>query len=176
MSEHNSQQVSEFRGIPTPEPLRPVGYAALLDRYQLKVPFPRTLAGIATRHHPASTSEWKVLTPRHEPNDDLYGHLEFALKWEGVNLGILAALFRTVRDEEIAALVKAQPMGAYSRRLWFLHEWLTGRELDVSEPGKIKAVPALDPTQQYGIAHGAISSRHKVIDNLPGTRAFCPLV
>src|SRR5258708_9979608 len=176
MSEPFSPTVSEFRGIPTPEPLRPVGYAALLDHYHLKVPLPRTLAGIATRHHPASTKEWKVLTPRHEPDDDLYGHLEFALKWEGVNLGVLAALFRTVNAEEIAALVKAQPMGAYARRLWFLYEWLTGRELDVSEPGKIKAVPVLDPAQQYGTAKGTMSSRHKVIDNLPGTRAFCPLV
>lgn len=176
MSELFSQMVSEFRGAPTPEPLRPAGYAALLDHYQLKVPLPRTLAGIATRHHPPSTKEWKVLTPRHEPNDDLYGHLEFALKWEGVNLGLLSALFRTVKAEEIAALVKAQPMGAYARRLWFLYEWLTGRELDVPEPGKIKAVSVLDPTLQYGIAKGTMSSRHKVIDNLPGTRAFCPLV
>ena len=176
MSELFSQMVSEFRGTPTPEPLRPAGYAALLDHYQLKVPLPRTLAGIATRHHPASTKEWKVLTPRHEPDDDLYGHLEFALKWEGVNLGVLAVLFRTINGEEIAALVKAQPMGAYARRLWFLYEWLTGRELDLPEPGKIKAVPVLDPAQQYGIAKGAISSRHKVIDNLPGTRSFCPLV
>ncbi len=175
-SEQNSQSVREFRGIPAPEPLRPVGYAALIDRYQLKVPLPRTLAGIATRHHPVSTNEWRVLTPRHQPNDDLYGQLEFALKWEGVNLGVLAALFRAVKDDEVAAFVKAEPMGTYSRRLWFLHEWLTGRELDVREPGKIKAVPVLDPTQQYGITKGAISSRHKIIDNLPGTRAFCPLV
>lgn len=176
MGEHNSQLVNKFRGIPTPEPLRPVGYAALIDRYQLKVPLPRMLAGIAARHHPSSTREWRVLTPRHQPNDDLYGHLGFALKWEGVNLGVLAALFRTVKHEEVAAFVKAEPTGAYSRRLWFLHEWLTGRQLDVREPGKIKAVPVLNSAQQFGITKGALSSRHKVIDNLPGTRAFCPLV
>jgi len=175
-SERISQTVSEFHGIQTPESLRPTGYAALLDRYQLKVPLPRVLAGIATRHHPVSTKEWQVHTPRHEPSDDLFGHLEFALKWEGVNLGILAALFRSVKDEEIAALVKEQPTGAYARRIWFLHEWLTGRELDVPEPGKIKAVNVLDPKHQYGITEGEISSRHKVINNFPGTRAFCPLV
>jgi len=176
MSEHNSQLVSEFRGLPTPEPLRPAGYAALIDHYELKVPLPRMLAGIATRHHPSSTTEWRVLTPRHQPNDDLYGQLEFALKWEGANLSVLAALFRTVKDEEVATFVKAEPMGTYSRRLWFLHEWLTGRQLDVPEPGKIKAVPVLNSAQQFGITKGVLSSRHKVIDNLPGTRAFCPLV
>jgi Fic family protein len=176
MSEQSTQMVSEFRGIPTPEPLRPVGYAALIDRYQLKVPLPRTLAGIAARHHPVSTNEWRVLTPRHQPTDDLYGHLEFALKWEGVNLGVLAALFRTIKDEEVAAFVNAEPMGTYSRRLWFLHEWLTRRQLDIREPGKIKAVPVLNSVQQFGITECVLSSRHKVIDNLPGTRAFCPLV
>jgi len=176
MGEHNAHLVSEFRGIPTPEPLWPVGYAALIDGYQLNVPLPRTLAGIASRHHPVSTQEWRVLTPRHQPDDDLYGHLQFALKWEGVNLGVLAALFRTVKDAEVAAFVEAEPTGAYSRRLWFLHEWLTGRQLDIREPGKFKAVPILDLTQQYGIAKGTLSSRHKIIDNLPGTRAFCPLV
>lgn len=176
MSEQNSHRVSEFHGLAAPEPLRLAGYAALIQQYQLKVPLPRTLAGIAARHHPASTHEWRVLTPRHQPNEDLYGQLEFALKWEGVNLAVLAALFRTVKDQEVAAFVKAEPMGAYSRRLWFLHEWLTGRQLDVPEPGKIKAVPVLNPAQQFGVTKGILSSRHKVIDNLPGARAFCPLV
>lgn len=40
----------------------------------------------------------------------------------------------------------------------------------------MKAVPVLDPTQQFAVAEGRPSSRHKVVDNLPGTRGFCPLV
>jgi len=176
MSELFSRLVNEFRDRTVPEPVRLAGYAALTDHYDLKVPLPTRLAGTAERHHPVSTKEWHILTPRHAPTDDLGGQLEFALKWEGVNLGVLAALFRAVPDEEIAALIKTQPTGAYMRRLWFLHEWLTVRELEVPEPGKVKAVPVIDPSQQFGIAKGTISSRHKVIDNLPGTRAFCPLV
>jgi Fic family protein len=62
------------------------------------------------------------------------------------------------------------------RRLWFFHEWLTGRQLDIPAPGKVRAVPVLDLTQQFGLATGKLSSRHKVLDNLPGTPAFCPLV
>jgi hypothetical protein len=176
MSEHFSRTVSEFHGRVVPEPLRPSGYAALIDRYHLKVPLPPKLAGIAKRHHPVSTNQWRVLSPRHAPSDDLGGHLEFALKWEGVDLVVLSALFHVVPDKEIATLVKGGPTGTYVRRLWYLQEWLTGRELDVPEPGKVRAVPALDPEQQFGISNGAISTRHKVVENLPGTRAFCPLV
>jgi Fic family protein len=168
--------VNEFHGRVVPEPIRPAGYSALIDHFDLKVPLPLRLAGIAERHHPVSTKQWQLLTPRHAPTDDLWGHLEFALKWEGVDLGVMAALFRTVPGKEIGTLIKAQPTSAYTRRLWYLHEWLTGRELDVPDPGKVKAVHVIAPSQQFGIANGTISSRHKVIDNLPGTRAFCPLV
>jgi Fic family protein len=156
--------------------MKTAGYAALIDYYDLKVPLPSRLAGIAERHHRVLTPDWQVLTPRHAPTDDLGGHLEFALKWEGVDLGVLAALFRVVPDEKIAALIKTGPTGLYIRRLWFLHEWLTGLQLDVPQLGKVRAVPVIDPTQQFGITNGIISTRHRVVDNLPGIRAFCPLV
>ena len=102
--------------------------------------------------------------------------MEFALKWEDVDLNVLAALFKTVPDLEIAAAVRNKPTGAYARRLWFLYEWLTGRQLDINDPGKVRAVAVVDPTKQFAVKRGALSSRYKVIDNLPGTRAFCPMV
>lgn len=175
-SDQFSQLVNEFHGRPSPEPLQTAGYAALIDHYALRAPLPGRLAGIAKRHHRVETNDWQLLTPRHAPSDDLRGHLEFALKWEGVDLGVLSALFRVVPDEEVSALVRAEPTGAYTRRLWFLHEWLTHRLLDVPEPGKVRAVPVINPSQQFGLAKGVLSSRHKVLDNLPGTSSFCPLV
>ncbi|MGD0307117.1 MAG: Fic family protein [Candidatus Acidiferrales bacterium] len=174
--ERFSRLVNEFQGRLAPEPMRTAGYSALIDHYHLKVPLPSRLAGIAERHHKVETIEWELLTPRHAPADNLSGHLEFALKWEGVELAVLSALFRVVPDEEVRALVQREPTGAYARRLWFLYEWLTHRQLDVAEPGKVRAIPVLDPTQQFGLERGVLSSRHKVLDNLPGTSAFCPLV
>jgi hypothetical protein len=41
---------------------------------------------------------------------------------------------------------------------------------------KLRAVPVIDAEQQFALARGDLSSRHKVLDNLPGTAAFCPLV
>jgi len=176
MSEDNSRTATDIRGRSLPEPARLVGYADLIERYHLQIPLPPRLAAVASRHHPASTEAWQLFTPRHAPDDTLSGHLEFALKWEGVDLSVLSALSRTVPDDEIAAVVRATPTGAYARRLWYLHEWLTGRRLDIPDPGKVRAVAVVDPTKQFAIADGKVSSRHKVIDNLPGTRAFCPMV
>jgi len=36
-------------------------------------------------------------------------------------------------------------------------------------------VPVVDPGIQFALDNGEISSRHRVLNNLPGTRAFRPL-
>lgn len=171
-----SHPVNHFHGRGLPEPAVPAGYAALIERFDLAVPLPPRLTAIAERHHPAPNPSWQLLTPRHRPPDTLEGQLVFALKWEGVDLGVLAALFKVVEPNEIAAVVRATPTGAFARRTWFLYEWLTGRELEVPDPGKVRGVAVVDPQQQVALQKGVPSPRHKVIDNLPGTRGFCPMV
>lgn len=171
-----SQPVKHFHGRPLPEPAIPAGYAELIARFDLAVPIPPRLSAIAARHHPAPSPSWKLLTPRHRPTDTLEGQLVFALKWEGVDLGVLAALFKAVEPDKIAAIVRATPTGAFARRIWFLYEWLTGRELDVPDPGKVRVVPVVEPEQQVALKKGAPSPRHKVINNLPGVRGFCPMI
>ncbi len=175
-SEWPKSHIMHFAGRPLPEPGVPTGYAALIQHYGLRTPLPPRLAALARRHHPGSTTDWLMLTPRHRPVPDLAGHLAFAFKWEGLNFGVLAALFKNVSDREITNIILATPTGAFARRLWFLYEWLTSRTLDVPDPGKVRAVPVLDQDLQYGLETALPSSRHKVLDNLPGTPRFCPLV
>ena len=176
MGDLSSQPVSHFRGGLIPERATPAGYAALIEHFDLAVPLPSRLTAIAERHHPTSNRSWQLLTPRHRPLDTFEAQLVFALKWEGVDLGVLAALFKAVDPREIAAMVRATPTGVFARRTWFLYEWLIGRELDVPDPGKVRVVAVVDPQQQVALQKGVPSPRHKVIDNLPGTRGFCPMV
>jgi hypothetical protein len=117
-----------------------------------------------------------VLPERYAPSDDLAAQLTFALKWEGVNLAVLDALFRSVPASLVADAVRTAPTGAYMRRLWFLYEWLTGQSLDLPDLGKVRAVPVVDPELQLAIEGGELSARHRVRNNLPGTPAFCPMV
>ena len=159
-----------------PEPGRPAGYAALFTRYDLQVPLPPRLAAIAERHRPVSTRGWRMFAPSHAPEESLRGQLEFALKWEGLNLGALRALFGTVAPHQIERIVSHTPTGTYARRIWFLYEWLMDRRLDLPDAGKVKAVPVVDPRRQYAPESGPLSRRHRVRNNLPGTRRFCPLV
>jgi hypothetical protein len=159
-----------------PEPGVPVGYAALIDRYELRVPLPPRLAAIARRFRPEPTAQWQMFTPRRAPADSLVGHLKFALKREGVDLLVLSRLFRAVAAADLEMLIRATPTGAYTRRIWFLYEWLTGRTLDVPDAAKVKAVAAIDADLQYALSEGEISVRHRVYNNLPGEPQFCPMV
>jgi hypothetical protein len=168
--------VNHFHGRALPEPGVPAGYASVIERFGLALPLPPTLAAIAGRHRRQSYPAWQLLTPRHRPVDTLGGHLVFALKWEGVDLAVLAALFKVVRAEDVAAIVRAKPTGSFARRIWFLYEWLTGHELDVPDPGKVRMVPVVDDEQQVALSTGTQSRRHKVLNNLPGPRGFCPMI
>jgi hypothetical protein len=76
----------------------------------------------------------------------------------------------------LTSLVNIEPTGQYSRRIWFIVEWLLGKRLEGKENLTKKSyVPVLDTTQQYSI-QGSKSPRHLVINNLPGTPEFCPLI
>ncbi|HIF09605.1 MAG TPA: Fic family protein [Sneathiellales bacterium] len=158
-----------------PENAIPVGYGALIDAYSLAVPIPHQLSAIGDRHRVVISDEWRIMTPRHEPQASLRGHLTFALKYEGLDLAILKRLFEAVGDEPIIAWVSDEPNGSYARRIWFLYEWLTGTRLDLPDAEAGRYVVAIDPGQQWA-ANGKNSPRHRVRNNLPGTPAFCPLV
>lgn len=176
MGEWSSQLVTNFRGHALPEPAVPAGYAAIIERYDLALPSPPILVACAERHHPRSTADWLLLTPRHAPDLNLEAQLRFAFRYEGINLQILARLFVCLEPDDVGAIVRAAPTGAFARRLWFLYECLTGNILDIDDPGKVRFVPVIDPEQQYALADGDASPRHKVVNNLPGTPLFCPLV
>ncbi|GGI25647.1 MULTISPECIES: hypothetical protein [Bradyrhizobium] len=47
-----------------------------------------------------------------------------------MDLAVLKRLFLAVAEGEIVELVKQKLTGLYRRRIWFLYEWLLGRELN----------------------------------------------
>ena len=170
-----SGPVTVFQERRLPERATPAGYSALIGAYDLFVPLLRTLSAIGERHRVVEEAGWRILTPRHAPHPTLEGHLTFALKYEGLDLALLKRLFLATGPAPIEDLVREKPTGSYSRRIWFLYEWLTGNQLDLPDAGAGKYVLAVDPTQQWAI-HGENSARHRVRNNLPGTPEFCPLV
>lgn len=173
---HFSRFVSVFHGrhLPEGESLL-AGYSALIEIYNLQVPLPEVLSAISQKHTKYQKNDWMLYTPRHAPHESLFGQLTFALKNEGVNLSILKALFETISPEEINHIVALQPTGSYSRRIWFLYEWLQNVKLPLKNAESGSFVDALDDTLQYA-GPSRLSKRHRVRNNLPGTPAFCPTI
>lgn len=154
---------------------RLVGYSYLINQYGLNVPAPKILSALGHKHIRYETDGWCVFTPRHAPDASLYGHLTFALRYEGIDLAIFNALFQKVSSIEIKNIITTEPNGRYARRIWFLFEYLTGYELDVPAISGRKYVDLVDPKIQYA-GPTRQSKRHAVNNNLPGVKNFCPLV
>lgn len=172
---HFSQKITIFHGRPTPEEGTVVGYAAIIDALELPVPIPQVITLISNKNRNYNQVGWIVLSSRYLPEDTLYKQLVFALKYEGINLLVFKYLFKKIDAEQVKQLIKIEPTGQYSRRIWFLYEWLMGGLLDVPDIKAKKYESLVDEKQQFAV-NGIPSSRHRIINNLPGTPDFCPLI
>ena len=160
---------------------RPLGYDYLIDRFELPArPLPVAAQldpAIKTREiRRAGNRTIMAFERNYEPEDTLAGHLQFAIRYEGVNLEVLALLFAKTGERELNAWLAAMPTSSYARRAGFLFEWLTNKPLSPNVPPKTSYVPVLDVTQQFAGSDGARDRAFNVVNNLPGTREFCPLV
>jgi hypothetical protein len=157
----------------------PVGQAALISRLSLAVPPSATTSVVGpgarrTIVHDGRTVEKYAYG--YMPDDSLTGHLRFALRYEPIDLGVLSAAFGMPDfAREIAAWVRVEPTGAYSRRAWFLYEWLTGKAMELPDAVGVGYVDALDP-KKHVTAKGIPSRRHRVTDNILGAPGFAPMV
>lgn len=175
-NKQNSQSVTVFHAHPLPETqAKPVGYIALIADYDLNVPLPDSLCAIGEKHKKYETGQWRVFTPRHAPENTLYGHLIFALKYEGIELSVLKALFDHIEPALIVDIVQSEPTGLYSRKIWFLFEWLRNERLDLPDATQGNFVVLVNDKLQYP-GPSRPSRRHRVHNNLPGTKDFCPLI
>jgi hypothetical protein len=88
----------------------------------------------------------------------------------------MAAVCAAMDPAPLAAWVSARPSSKYARRIGFLYEWLTGRELPVDATliaGSYE--PVLDPRDCFTGPASNIPRWH-VRNNLPGTPDWCPTV
>jgi hypothetical protein len=158
-----------------------VGYAKLIEQFQLPARQPATIAVIdsAARGRRATESGDRVLTqfqPTYRPAPTLVGNLQFALRYEGLNLEVLALLFQKTGRSELEKKLAEQPESAFARRTGYLYEWLTGDPIKAAVAPRAGYVPVVDESLQFGLADGQRNAKFRVIDNLPGNRRFCPLV
>jgi hypothetical protein len=101
-------------------------------------------------------------------------HIEFGLKYDGVELAFLREVFGLLTPESVAGYIQKSPTGKYAKQIGFFYEFLTGSELPI---GGLTGnyVPALDP-EEYVTAKTVKNPRWRVDHNLLGSSAFSPTV
>lgn len=159
---------------------RLAGYAILISRFGLSV-LPNwhtsSVSPTGTLRSTIQGGQVESVYPQsYWPGDGTGDHLEFALKYDGVNLGILSALFDVLPADEITAWISSKPTGKYARRIWFLYEFLTERKLPLPDLTKGNYTPLLETDHYYTAVPGRRVQRQRVIDNLLGGKGFCPII
>jgi hypothetical protein len=160
--------------------MRSAGYGALIAKFRLDVipNWHRSFVATGNTHKVArdvgATEE--VYPARYWPGETIGDHLEFALKYDGTNLAILASVFKVAPQEEIQLYIASAPRGKYARRLWFLYEMLTGTALPLADLKTGGYIDLLDPDEHYTVTAPRPVRRQRVNDNLLGDARFCPII
>lgn len=158
----------------------PAGYAYLLEMLELTgMPHWHSsyVASSGTHKSKVQNGTVKEIYPkRYWPGEKIGDHLEFALKYDGVNLGLLTRIFENISQSDLTEYIKSKPNGKYARRIWFFYEFLLENRLPVDDLRSGNYVDALDAKMYYGLQNGEKSSRHRIVNNLLGPNSFCPVV
>ena len=159
---------------------RRAGYCELADRYGLAVipNWHESFVATSGTHRIDATpgAVRETYPPTYWPGEGLGDHLEFALKYDGTNLGILDRVFRAMDAKEFESHIRSRPTGKYARRLWFLYELLTGHRLSLDNLKRGNYVDLLVPEDYYTVTPARQVRRQRINDNLLGDGRFCPVV
>lgn len=154
-----------------------VGYSWLTATLKLNVRPPSRPAYISASVNRRMDSGAHSLFPTGVAIENtVAGHLEFALRHEGVNLEIIDAVFEHLPPADLISRLQATPTGEHIRRACFLWEWLTGKELEAGVTVKGAYVDFFPEDVYLTAARTSRAPRFRVRDNALGTPEFCPVV
>jgi Fic family protein len=154
-----------------------IGLHRLVDELGLAVVPPAVRSEAIRGARKTRIAEGRILEqyPLSYAPRDMFGHLRFAMRYEPIDLSVLAALFEKIDRTDFEVWVKEEPVGQYTRRAWYLYEFLTGHILDLPDVPPTGSVLILDP-KLHITSTGVRVKRQRVVDNLLGTRAYCPII
>ncbi|NTV67258.1 MAG: Fic family protein [Chlorobaculum sp.] len=187
---------------------RPAGYVFLLEKYKLDaIPnwHSSRIGPTGTRSEIIQDGLVETTYPQSYWPGELDGdHLEFALKYDGINLATIALLFEVIDAASLREWIASKPTGKYARKIWFLFEYLTGDKLPLPDLAQGNYIDLLEKKYYYTtkraqplfrktegnkfnfepLALRSNSSeniyeaiqRQRINNNLPGTPEFCPIV
>lgn len=163
-----------------PRDLCPIGYAWLAREFKLN-PMPHHVESFTANPGERRTVEmgggrvreiypWSGIRL-----DGPMEHLDFALKREGLHLGLLRSLLPLLPEAGITAFVQATPNGANARRVWYLYEQFSGSPLPIEDVRSGNYTDLADPAVYFT---GPVEKerRWRINRNLLGGVHFSPVI
>ena len=173
----NLENPAVFQEKHVPRDASLIGMAALVHNLNVEAPVrkPACVSSQRIKQIKKDTGNWRIFDSKYAVESNVDAHLVFALRHEDLDLLVLKRIFMVIPEKELVRYVKSAPTGPLVRRIWFLYEYLTEKVLDVPDSGKVSNVDLLDG-ERYFVTSGIVSARHRVRNNLLGTRRFCPVI
>jgi hypothetical protein len=175
-----SFQPKYFHDLRLPEGVQLFGYAALAHVLDIKAPLRKYPCCISDQFSKASKPKLKdnflIYGKRYWPGDRVQDHLEFALRHEVLDLLCLSQILKKIPARSIEEMVAEKPTGIYTRRIWFLFEYINQRKLALEDLRAVTVQPLLDPQKYITNSNGNVSKRHRIRNNLLGNKDFCPVI
>lgn len=161
--------------------LQAVGYEALIQRFHLDVipNWHRSFIALDSHTHKVEQKGniiHEIYPKKYMIDETVMSNLEFALKYDGVNLTLLIQIFEQIEESELIEYISSKPTGKYVRRLWFFYEFLMDRELPIENLKQGNYIDLLEEERYYTTPNPKSIKRQRIRDNLLGVRNFCPLV
>ncbi len=157
----------------------PIGYAWLARRFGIvTLPYwreSRVLVKGARRLLEREGRQIEYLTATQDLGDDVFGHIAFALKKEGLHLELFRKLLPQLLATEVTDYIRSKPTSRYARILWWLYENFTLSKLDLPDANMGNYVDLLD-SEIYVTGPARKEKRHRIKVNLLGTVDFSPCV
>ena len=107
--------------------------------------------------------------------DLLVDHLLFALKYEGIELQILAEALPKIAGGDLIVRLRESPTGAYIRKACCLWEWFSGAELSDLPAIAGPYEPLFDP-EKYVTGELRRNQKWRINFNGLGSLRYCPTV
>lgn len=107
-------------------------------------------------------------------SDSPMSHIEFALKYDDLNLAFIKAIFTSIGHQTIVDYIIEKPNRKYPRIIGYLYEFTGGKSIDI-EVTTTNYEDILD-SSKYVVGDIKKDSKWKVNDNLLGHEVFCPII
>lgn len=160
-------------------PNKPVGFQWLKERYDLFRHIITHTSYIGNNESIEFTSKGnveQVYGPKYAPDEDTpLHHLEFALKYDDLNLDFLKLVFEQISPQEVKEYFIQFPAGKYGRKIGYLYEWLTGQAIELPKPAGGNYANLLED-EKYITGSVIKNPKWKINDNLLGTPRYCPMI